>query len=113
MAVKSVTISAARQAFFDLFNSVTAHRGRKVVITSRGVAAHAVLVDEAYLKDLESAAQRLKAIETGKGAAASRFRLIGSMRLTAGGDEDPLTAVRAEANRRAKEKLSSLRDDAA
>ncbi len=33
MAPQIFTISAARQKFFDLFEAVTAHFGRKIVIT--------------------------------------------------------------------------------
>jgi prevent-host-death family protein len=53
------TISSARQKFFDLFRAVTSRQGRKVIITSRGAASHAVLVGESYLNELEAAARRL------------------------------------------------------
>jgi len=41
MAVPIFTISTARQKFFDLFEAVTAHRGRKIVITRRGAVNRA------------------------------------------------------------------------
>ncbi|MEA3159128.1 MAG: hypothetical protein QOD95_676, partial [Gammaproteobacteria bacterium] len=44
MAPPIFTISTARQKFFELFETVTAHRGRKIVITSRGAVNRAVLV---------------------------------------------------------------------
>jgi prevent-host-death family protein len=71
MASPIFTISTARQKFFSLFRAVTGHRGRKVVITSRGSENHAVLVDEAYLNDLEAAAKRLRDLESGNGKPAS------------------------------------------
>ena len=72
------TISTARQKFFSLFEIVTGHRGRKVVIKSRGSENHAVLVAESYLDELEAAAKRLRDIESGKAKPASGFKLIGS-----------------------------------
>jgi hypothetical protein len=33
MAHPILSVSAARQTFFDLFATVTGHRGRKIVIT--------------------------------------------------------------------------------
>ncbi len=108
MSVKTVTISSARQALFELFSAVTTRRGRKVIITSRGVAAHAVLVDGAYLEELESAAKRLRDIQSEK-AGVPRFRLIGSLRPGARGDEgDPLAAVRTAAGKQADEKIASF-----
>lgn len=87
---------------------MTARRGRKVIITSRGVAAQAVLVDSIYLEELESAAKRLREIQSGK-ADAPRFRLIGSLRPgVSGEEEDPLALVRAEAGRRADKKIDSF-----
>ncbi|MGC1521585.1 MAG: hypothetical protein WA803_08615 [Steroidobacteraceae bacterium] len=102
-----LSISSARQKFFALFETVTGHRSRKVVITSRGSANRAVLVGEAYFNDLESAAKRLREIESGKAAPASGFKLIGSGRIAAGAD-DPVTGLRAEENARTDEKLASL-----
>jgi len=107
MPPASVTLSAARQKLFSLFESVTAHRGRKVIIRSRGSEDHAVLVGEAYLVELETAAQRLREIESGKSSLASEFKLIGSLKLNADVD-DPLTDLRAEANLRAERKLRSF-----
>jgi hypothetical protein len=107
MAPPVFTISAARQAFFDLFATVTAHRGRKVIITSRGSTDHAVLVAEQYLKELESAARELRDIKSGKTNPPADFRLIGSGRIARGVD-DPLAEIRAETNRRANEKLTSF-----
>ena len=108
MAIKSVTISSARQALFELFNAVITRRGHKVIITSRGMAAHAVLVDGAYLEELESAAKRLRDLQSRK-TDTPRFRLIGSLRPGAGDDEgDPLAAVRAKAGRQADEKIVSF-----
>jgi PHD/YefM family antitoxin component YafN of YafNO toxin-antitoxin module len=79
-----LTISTARQKFFSLFESVTGHRGRKVVITSRGSENHAVLVGEAYLNELEAAAKRLRDIESGRAKPAVDFKL--------GGNREPQTA---------------------
>ena len=53
MAPPVFTVSTARQKFFSLFETVTGHRGRKVVITSRGSDNHAVLVREAEPKTAE------------------------------------------------------------
>jgi hypothetical protein len=107
MAPPIFTISTARQKFFSLFESVTGHRGRKVIITSRGSENHAVLVGEAYLNDLEAAAKRLRDIESGKAKPASDFRLIGSGRI-GDGVEDPLADIRAGGNALWEQKLASL-----
>jgi prevent-host-death family protein len=110
MAPPVFTISSARQKFFDLFQAVTSRPGRKVIITSRGAANHAVLVGESYLNELESAAKRLRDLEAGHGMPADGFRLVGSGRITAG-VEDPLAGIRAEANAAAEEKLGSFAQD--
>ena len=102
-----LTISTARQKFFALFETVTAHRGRKVIITSRGAEQHAVLVGESYLNDLEAAAKRLRDIESGKVKPASDFKLVGSLRVAAGVD-DPLADIRRDANALWEKKLASL-----
>jgi hypothetical protein len=107
MAPPSFTISTARQRFFALFQAVTGHRGRKVVITSRGSEQHAVLVGELYLNELEAAAKRLRDIESGKGHPASDFKLIGSGRM-ADGDDDPLAELRGDANALWERKLGSF-----
>lgn len=107
MAPPIFTISTARQKFFSLFEIVTGHRGRKVVITSRGSESHAVLVGEAYLDELEAAAKRLRDIESGKAKAASDFKLIGSGRV-ADGIEDPLADIRSDANALLEKKLTSF-----
>jgi hypothetical protein len=83
---------------------------RKVIITSRGAAGHAVLVGESYLKELESAARRLRDIEAGHGLPADSFKLVGSGRLSAG-IEDPVAHIRLEASAAAEEKLASLAKD--
>ncbi len=101
------TISTARQKFFSLFEIVTGHRGRKVVIKSRGSENHAVLVGEAYLDELEAAAKRLRDIESGKVKPASDFKLIGSMRIS-GGVDDPIADIRAEQHVLWEEKLASF-----
>jgi|GEM_PF-4025659 PHD/YefM family antitoxin component YafN of YafNO toxin-antitoxin module len=105
------TISAARQKFFALFQSVTGHRGRKVVITSRGSENHAVLVGESYLNELEAAAKRLRDIDSGNANAASDFKLIGSGRIVDVGAEvvvDPLADIRRDANALWDKKLASF-----
>jgi PHD/YefM family antitoxin component YafN of YafNO toxin-antitoxin module len=107
MAPPSFTISTARQRFFALFQAVTGHRGRKVVITSRGSENHAVLVGESYLNELEAAAKRLRDIESGKAHPASDFKLIGSGRI-ADGVDDPLADVRRDANALWERKLVSF-----
>jgi PHD/YefM family antitoxin component YafN of YafNO toxin-antitoxin module len=107
MAPPIFTISTARQKFFSLFETVTAHRGRKVVITSRGSGSHAVLVGESYLNELEAAAKRLRDIESGKAEPMSDFKLIGSGRI-AEGVEDPLTDIRIDANALWDKKLASF-----
>jgi prevent-host-death family protein len=89
------TISTARQKFFDLFERVTAHRGRKVVISSRGSVNRAVLVGEDYLSGLEDAAKKLRDIESGSAGPPSDFKLIGSGHV-AEGVTDPLADSRAE-----------------
>jgi PHD/YefM family antitoxin component YafN of YafNO toxin-antitoxin module len=104
---QSFTISTARQKFFALFQTVTGHRGRKVVITSRGSERHAVLVGEAYLDELEAAAKRLRDIESGKAQSASDFKLIGSG-LVAESDDDPLTDIRRDANALSEQKFVSF-----
>ena len=90
-----------------MFQAVTSHRGRKVVITSRGSEHHAVLVGEMYLNELEAAAKRLRDIESGKGHPASDFKLIGSGRMTDGID-DPLALIRRDASALWEEKLVSI-----
>ncbi len=107
MAPPSFTISTARQKFFALFHAVTAHRGRRVIITSRGSEHHAVLVGEAYLDELEAAAKRLRDIESGKGHPASEFKLIGSGRI-ADGVDDPLDGIRSDEKALWERKLESF-----
>ena len=107
MSTRIFTISAARQKFFALFRTVTGHRGRKVVITSRGSENHAVLVGESYLNELEAAAKRLRDIESGNGNAASDFKLIGSGRV-ADGVADPLADIRGDTNALWEKKLASF-----
>jgi len=106
MASPIFTISTARQRLFSLFQAVTGHRGRKVVITSRGSENHAVLVGEAYLNDLEAAAKRLRDLESGNAKPASDFKLIGSGRI-ADGVVDPLADIRRDANALWEKKLGS------
>ena len=101
------TISTARQKFFALVQTVTGHRGRKIIITSRGSENHAVLVGESYLNELETAAKRLRDIESGKLKPASDFELIGSMQI-ADAVDDPLAEIRAEQNALWKKKLASF-----
>src|ERR1700682_527837 len=107
MAPPIFTISTARQKFFSLFETVTGHRGRKVVITSSGSENHAVLVGESYLNELEAAAKRLRDIESGKAKSAPDFKLIGSMRI-APGVHDPIADIRAEQNALWEKKLASF-----
>jgi PHD/YefM family antitoxin component YafN of YafNO toxin-antitoxin module len=107
MAPPSFTISTARQRFFALFQAVTSHRGRKVVITSRGSENHAVLVGESYLNELEAAAKQLRNIESGKAHPAADFKLIGSGRIADGAD-DPLADIRRDANTLWDRKLESF-----
>ena len=107
MAPPIFTISTARQKFFDLFETVTAHRGRKVVITSRGAVNRAVLVGEDYLDGLEDAAKKLRDIESGNARPASDFKLIGSGHI-AEGVTDPLADIRAAQQTLWDKKLASL-----
>ena len=107
MAPRVFTISTARERFFSLFQTVTGHRGRKVVITSRGSENHAVLIGESYLNELEAAAKRLRDIESGKAKPASDFKLIGSGRI-ADGVDDPIADVRRDANALWEKKLASF-----
>jgi PHD/YefM family antitoxin component YafN of YafNO toxin-antitoxin module len=107
MASPVFTISSARQKFFDLFQAVTSRKGRKVIITSRGSATHAVLVAESYLNELELAARRLHDLEAGHGVSADSFRLVGSGRITAG-VENSVAQIRLEATAAAERKLVSL-----
>ncbi len=104
---QSFTISTARQKFFALFQTVTGHRGRKVVITSRGSEHHAVLVGESYLNELEAAAKRLRDIESGTAHPASDFKLIGSGRVAEAGN-DPLGDIRREDNVLSERKFLSI-----
>jgi hypothetical protein len=104
---QSFTISTARQKFFALFQTVTGHRGRKVVITCRGSEHHAVLVGESYLNELEAAAKRLRDIESGTAHPASDFKLIGSGRVAEAGN-DPLGDIRREDNALSERKLVSF-----
>ena len=107
MAPPIFTISTARQKFFDLFETVTAHRGRKVVITSRGAVNRAVLVGEDYLSGLEVAAQKLRDIESGNARPPSDFKLIGSGKI-AEGVTDPLADIRAEQQALSDKKIASF-----
>jgi hypothetical protein len=107
MAPPIFTISSARQKFFALFQTVTGHRGRKVVIKSRGSENHAVLVGESYLNELEAAAKRLRDLESGKANPASDFKLIGSGRI-ADGVDDPLADIRRDASALWEKKLASF-----
>src|SRR5260370_29326500 len=107
MAPPVFTISAARQQFFSLFETVTGHRGRKVVITNRGSENHAVLFGESYLNELEEAAKRLRDIESGKAKPAPDFKLIESGRIAAG-VEDPVADIRAEQKVLWEKKLASI-----
>ena len=107
MAPLILSISTARQKFFSLFETVTGHRGRKVVITSRGSENHAVLVGEAYLNELEAAAKRLRDIESGKAKPAVDFKLIGSLRIAAEA-ADRLADIRSNANALWEKKSASF-----
>jgi prevent-host-death family protein len=107
MAPPIFTISTARQKFFDLFETVTAHRGRKIVITSRGAVNRAVLVGEDYLSGLEVAAKKLRDIESGNARPASDFKLIGSGHI-AEGVTDFLADIRAEQQVLWDKKLASF-----
>jgi prevent-host-death family protein len=107
MATPVFTISRARQKFFDLFERVTSGHGRKVIITSRGVAHQAVLVGEDYLNDLESAARKLRDLESGRATSAGQFRLLGSGKAAEDVD-DPLLEPRAQANELFEKKLKSF-----
>jgi prevent-host-death family protein len=107
MAPPIFTISTARQKFFDLFETVTAHRGRKIVITSRGAVNRAVLVGEEYLSGLEVAAKKLRDIESGNARPPADFKLIGSGHI-AGGMTDPLADIRAEQQALSDKKLASF-----
>jgi PHD/YefM family antitoxin component YafN of YafNO toxin-antitoxin module len=107
MAPPILSISAARQTFFDLFETVTGHRGRKIVITSRGVDNRAVLVGEDYLNELESAAKRLRDIESGKAQPVKDFKLVGSLKFTRDVDE-VLNEIRAEQSSLWEKKAASF-----
>jgi prevent-host-death family protein len=107
MAPPIFTISTARQKLFDLFEAVTIHRGRKVVITSRGAANRAVLVGEDYLSGLEVAAKKLRDIESGSAKPPADFKLVGSGRV-AKGVTDPLADIRAEQQALWERKLGSF-----
>lgn len=101
------TISTARQKFFSLFETVAGRRGRKIVIRSRGNENHAVLVDEAYLIELEAAARRLQELASNQTEPAASFRLMGSGCIAAGFD-DPLADLRGQADALAEKKLDSF-----
>jgi prevent-host-death family protein len=107
MAPPIFTISTARQKFFELFETVTAHHGQKIVITSRGAVNRAVLVGEDYLSGLEVAAKKLRDIESGNARPASDFKLIGSGQITEG-VADPLADIRAEQKALSDKKLASF-----
>jgi hypothetical protein len=107
MAPPIFTISTARQKFFDLFETVTAHRGRKIVISSRGAVNRAVLVGEEYLSGLEVAAKKLRDIESGNARPPSDFKLVGSGHI-AEGMTDPLADIRAEQQALSDKKLASF-----
>jgi PHD/YefM family antitoxin component YafN of YafNO toxin-antitoxin module len=107
MAPPIFTISTARQKFFDLFEAVTAHRGRKIFITSRGAVHRAVLVGEDYLSGLESAAKKLRDIESGNATPASDFKLVGSGCI-AEDVADPVADMRAEQQALWEKKLPSF-----
>jgi prevent-host-death family protein len=106
MAPPIFTISTARQKFFDLFEAVTAHRGRKIVITSRGAVSRAVLVGEDYLVGLEEAAKKLRDIESGNAKPPSAFKLTGSGRIAEG--IGPLHDIRTEQSALWDKKLASF-----
>lgn len=100
-----LSISNARQKFFDLFQAVTKRYGHKVIITSRGGSAHAVLVAESYLNELEAAAKKLRDIEGDTRAPARDFKIVGSGKLVI---DDPIGELRRQANAAAEKKLASL-----
>jgi PHD/YefM family antitoxin component YafN of YafNO toxin-antitoxin module len=108
MAPPIFTISTARQKFFSLFQTVTGHHGRKVIISSRGSESHAVLVGESYLNELEMAAKRLRAVESGNANPAADFKLIGSGRIADGVEDDPVADLRGDANALWRKKLAAL-----
>ena len=89
MRVPVFTISTARQKFFALFKAVTAHPGLKIIIRNRSTKNLAVLVCEAYFKELETTAKRLRSLAGGTATRAQDFRLIGSGRI-ADGTDDPM-----------------------
>jgi|HubBroStandDraft_4_1064222.scaffolds.fasta_scaffold1533970_2 PHD/YefM family antitoxin component YafN of YafNO toxin-antitoxin module len=105
--MRVLSISSARQRLSALFQTVTGHRNRKVVITSRGNDKRAVLVGETYFNKLQSAAKRLQEIESRKAAPTSEFKLVGSGRIAAGAD-DPVTDLRAEERARIDGRVKSL-----
>ena len=101
-----LTISTARRKFFEIFENVTAHRGRKIVITCRGSVNRAVLVCEDYLSGLEDAAKKLRDIESGNARLVTDFKLIRSGRIAEG--TDPLADIRTEQRALRDKKLASL-----
>lgn len=81
------TLSQARAELFTLFEEVTAHAGRKIILRHRGATHEAVLVSREYLRLLEQARAD---------ATSGSFSLFGSA--TSKGDlEQALAAIRAEA----------------
>lgn len=81
------TLSQARAELFALFEEVTAHAGRKVILRHRGSDRDAVLVSRQYLHLLEQARP---------GAATASFSLFGSAVLD-GDLEQALADIRAGA----------------
>lgn len=81
------TLSQARGELFTLFEEVTAHAGRKIILRHRGSEHDAVLVSRDYLRVLEQARAD---------AASGSFALFGSATLH-GDLEEGLAAIRTEA----------------
>jgi hypothetical protein len=81
------TLSQARSELFALFDEVTAHAGRKIVLRHRGSEHEVVLVRRDYLRLLEQARDA---------AVSGSFSLFGSATLN-GDLEQALAAIRAEA----------------
>ena len=91
------TLSQARSELFTLFEEVTAHAGRKIVLRHRGSEHDAVLVSRQYLRLLEQARAD---------AASGSFSLFGSATLN-GDVEQALAAIRSECTSAFEKKLAA------
>lgn len=91
-------LSQARAELFALFEDVTAHSGRRIILRHRGGGRDAVLVSREYLERIERAQP---------GAGGGSFSLVGSATLNRP-LEEALAEIRRDAASASEQKLTAM-----